>query len=72
MSVVVPFEQVKCTYCHGGADEQREDKGNDVVLLCPEVDIDGVEHDEEGEAPADAVNHHALSGGGELVNDGAE
>lgn len=28
---------------HGGADEKGKDEGNDVVALCPDVDVDGVE-----------------------------
>jgi len=34
-----------------GADKEREDKGNDVMLCGPQVDVDGVEDTKEGETP---------------------
>jgi hypothetical protein len=42
------------------------------VLLCPQVDIDGVEDDEEGEAPANAVNDDLFTARRELVDHGPE
>lgn len=59
--------------CDGRADEEREDKGDDVVVGCPQVDVDGVEDGEEGKAPGDAVDDYGLGVcGGELVDDGGE
>lgn len=44
----------------------------DVVVPGPEVDVDGVQDGEEGEAPGDAVDDDLLSAIEELVDDGSE
>jgi len=54
------------------ADEESKDEGDDVVTSSPDVDVDGVEEDEEGEAPADSVDDGLLAALGELVDDSAE
>jgi len=56
----------------GRADEQGKDESNDIVAARPDVDVDGVEDDEQGEAPVDGVNDNLLAGFEELVDDGAE
>lgn len=45
---------------------------DDIVLPAPDVNVDGVEDAEEGEAPGDGVDDHALAGREELVDDCAE
>jgi len=57
---------------NGRADEKGEDESNDIVATRPDVDVNGVEDDEEGEAPVDAVNDNLLAGFEELVDDGTE
>jgi len=37
--------------CDRGADEESKDKGNDVMVRRPQVDVDGVEDTKEREAP---------------------
>jgi len=57
---------------HGGGDEQGEDEGDDVMVVRPDVDVDGVEDGQQGEPPGDAVDDDALAGGEELVDDISE
>ena len=45
---------------------------DDVVVPRPDVDVDGVEHAEEGEPPPDAVNDDFLAALEELVDDGSK
>jgi len=52
--------------------EQREDKGDNIVLATPDVDVDTVERGEEGETPANAVDDDLLAAIVELVDDRAE
>jgi len=52
--------------------EEREDKGNCVVLAGPQVDIDGIKDDQQGETPGNGINDDGLSGIRELVDNGAE
>jgi len=55
---------------NSAGDEESEDEGNDVVLADPEGDVDGVENDEDSEAPVDAVDDDALASREELVDKG--
>lgn len=41
----------KETHRYSAADEERENKGHDVVVRRPEVDVNGVEDTEQGEPP---------------------
>lgn len=56
----------------GRADEQGKDESDDIVAARPDVDVDGVEDDEEREAPVDAVDDNLLARFEELVDNGAE
>ena len=56
----------------GRRDKKREDEGDDIVLVCPDVHVDGVEDSQERETPRDAVNDDPLPAREELVDDGAE
>jgi len=42
------------------------------VLARPEVDVDGVENDQQGEAPRDGIDNGGLSVREELIDDSAE
>ena len=53
-------------------DKQCENESDDVVLASPDVDVDTVEHSEEGETPANAIDDDFLATVVELVDDGAE
>jgi len=53
----------------GAGDEEGEDEGYDVVVGAPQVDVDGVEDAEEGEAPGDAVDDDSFALREELVDD---
>lgn len=53
----------------GRADEQGEDECNYVVVVSPDVDIDGIEDRQERETPSNAVNGDLLASVGELVDD---
>jgi len=57
---------------HGGADEESQDECDDVMLMSPEIDVDGVENSQEREAPGDAIDDDLFSGGEELVDDCGE
>jgi len=52
-----------------GGNEQREDKGKNVVLVGPQVDINGVENNEKRETPGDGVHDNDFPVREELVND---
>jgi len=54
------------------ANEQGKDESDDVVSLTPDVDIDGVEEDEEREAPVNAIDDGLLAVLGGLIDDGSE
>jgi len=56
----------------GGAYEEGKDECDDVVAMRPDVDVDGVEEEKEGEAPVDAVDDDLLAALEELVDDGSE
>jgi len=56
----------------GRADEQSKDKGKDVIVGCPQIDVDGIEDAEQRESPGDTVNDSTFAFGEELVDDGAE
>lgn len=45
---------------------------DDVMLMSPEIDVDGVENSQEREAPGDAIDDDLFSGGEELVDDCGE
>lgn len=60
------------THSNRRADEQCEHECHDIMVAGPEVDVDGVEDGEEGEAPRDAVNDDGLARGEELVDDRSE
>jgi len=54
------------------ANEKRQEERDDVMTTAPDVNVDGVQDDEEREAPADAVDDGLLAGREELIDDGAE
>jgi len=56
----------------GGADEEGEDEGDDVSSVAPDVDVAGVEEDEQGEAPVDGIDDDLLAAVEELVDHGSE
>jgi len=56
----------------GGGDKEGKEESDDVVAASPDVDIDDVEDDEEGEAPVDAVDDDLLAVVEELVDNRAE
>jgi len=57
----------------GRSDQKGKDESDDVVVVGPNGDEDGVEDGEEREPPGDSVDHNRLCvSGGELVDDGAE
>lgn len=57
----------------GRGDQEGKDKSDDVMVVGPNGDEDGVENGEEREPPGDSVDHDSLRvGGGELVDDGAK
>lgn len=39
------------THRYSAADEEREDEGHDVVVRCPEVDVNCIKDTEQGEPP---------------------
>jgi hypothetical protein len=45
---------------------------DDVMLMSPEIYVDGVENSQEREAPGDAIDDDLFSGGEELVDDCGE
>jgi hypothetical protein len=51
---------------------QRQDKGEDVPVPGPEVDVDGVEDTQDDETPTDRVDKDLLSPRGELEKHGTE
>jgi len=57
---------------YSGRDEKGQNKGNNIVLARPEVDVDGVENDQQGEAPRDGIDNGGLSVREELIDDSAE
>ena len=54
------------------ADEEREDERDDVVSVAPDVDVEGVEEDEERETPVDSIDDNLLAVIEELVDNRAE
>jgi hypothetical protein len=54
------------------AHEERKHESDDIVSTGPNIDVDGIEEAEGGEAPADTVDDDSLAVGGKLVDDGAE
>ena len=48
------------------------ERTDDVVVASPKVDVDGIEHSEQGKAPGNSVDDDAFSVGEELVDDGAQ
>lgn len=36
---------------HCGGNEEGEDEGRDIMVRCPEIDVDHIEDGEEGETP---------------------
>ncbi|CAG8672670.1 1369_t:CDS:2, partial [Acaulospora colombiana] len=67
-SLVVLLDDI-INVADGRADEQGEDERDYVVVVSPNVDIDGVEDCQEREAPSNAVNGDLLARVGELVDD---
>jgi hypothetical protein len=54
------------------AHEERQHESDDIVSTGPNIDVNGVEEAEGGEAPADTVDDDSLAVGGKLVDDGTE
>ena len=52
---------------HSGAHKEGKDEGNNVMAMCPDADVDGIEHRKKREAPADAIDDEFLARVGELV-----
>ena len=57
---------------HDGAHKEGKDVSNDVMVMRPDADVDGIEHRKKGEAPPDAVDDEFLAGVGKLVENEAE
>jgi len=57
---------------HGGAYEESHYKCEDVVLLSPKIDINGIEDTEEGEAPHDTIDDDTFPGREKLIDDRTE
>jgi len=53
-------------------DKECKDERDDVVASAPDVDVDGVEDDQQWEAPVDTVDDGLLAEIEELVDDSAE
>ena len=51
---------------------QWRERTDNVVVASPKVDVDGIEHSEQGKAPGNSVDDDAFSVGEELVDDGAQ
>ena len=47
--VILLDDPIDVAHCR--ADEERKDEGDDMVATSPNVDVDGLENQEEGEAP---------------------
>jgi len=56
----------------GGANQEGEDEGEDVAAMTPEIDVDGIQQDEERQAPVDGINDNLFAIVEELVDNGAE
>lgn len=56
----------------GGTDKEGKNEGNNVMVGCPQVDVNGVEDTEKRETPRNAVDDDLFTGGGELVDDRSE
>lgn len=41
-------------------------------MTSPKIDVDSIEHSQEGETPGDSVNNNSFARGEELVDDGPE
>jgi len=54
------------------AHEESKDKGDNVVLSSPDVDINTGKDGQEREAPGDAIDDGAFTGREELVNNESE
>lgn len=52
---------------HSGAHEEDTDKGDNIITMRPYTNVDSIEHGEEWEAPADAVDDEDLAGVSKLV-----
>jgi hypothetical protein len=51
---------------HGGAHKEGKDEGNNVMVMRPDADVDGIEHRKKGEAPPDAIDDEFLARVGKL------
>lgn len=58
--------------CHCRADEERKNKGPDIVVGPPKVDVDGVQNSQEREAPGNRIDNDMLAIGEELVDDSSK
>jgi len=52
-----------------GTNQERKNKGDNVVFVAPDVNVDSVENGQERKAPADTVNDDTLASREELVDD---
>jgi len=57
---------------HRRGHEEGKDKGNNVVLGSPQVDVDGIEDTEERKTPVYTVYNDRFSVIRELIDDGTE
>lgn len=53
-------------------DEERQDPGDDIVSVSPNIDVEDVEEYEERESPVDAVDDGLLARVEELIDDSAK
>lgn len=60
------------THSCGGANKKREYESDNVVMACPEVNVDGGQNTEEGKTPGDTINDDVFPSGEELVDNSTE
>lgn len=68
LSGMILFDDI-VDVCDCGADEKSKNKGYDVMMGGPQVDVNRIEHPKKRESPRNAINNNSFAPREELVDD---